>query len=126
MGLNAKQKPLFEILNTFWNLLKPYANVNDAKVYKQIMSDEFGLIFKDRGEKYTDEWWDSTRDLIDYPERYKGTKYVDFAAELTVAFLDYFQFDMKMIRDGNKATYYNFMTYVGRAFLSEWERLRSG
>ena len=124
--MTQEQKTLFEILNTFWNLLKPYIKPEDEKVYKQIMSDEFGLFFKDRGEKYSDEWWDNTRDMIDYPERYKGTKYVDFATELIISFLDYFQYDMKMVRNGDKATYTNFMTFAGKAFISEWERLRGG
>ena len=110
--MTQEQKTLFEILNTFWNLLKPYIKPEDEKVYKQIMSDEFGLFFKDRGEKYSDEWWDNTRDMIDYPERYKGTKYVDFATELIISFLDYFQYDMKMVRNGDKATYTTFMTFA--------------
>lgn len=124
MGMTKEQKPYFELLNTNWTLLKPYADEKDLKAYKQIMSDLTGLMFKDRGERYTDEWWDTTRDMIDYPERYRGTKYVDFATELTIGIIDYFQLDMILEKQNKKTSYYDFMNHVCGAFINEWERVK--
>ena len=58
---------------------------------------------------------------MEYPEKYKGTEYVDFAADLAIALLDYWKFD----ENNKNTTYFNFMTYVGEAFVNEWERLRN-
>lgn len=118
--MTKEQKPLFEILNTFWNLMKPYANKEDEKAYKKIMSDMFNMLVKDRGEKFTDEWYKSTVEFVDYPEKYKGTKYVEFAAELAVAITDYWTFE----HHKGKASYHDFSTYVSKAFIDEWERIR--
>lgn len=109
------KNPYFEILNNFWTLIKPYANADDAEAYKKIMSDEYRMLTKDRGEKYTDSWWKSTRELVDYPEKFRHTKYCDFAAELAIAIMEYWQ---------RGKTYLDFMNLVGEAFLKEWERLR--
>ena len=121
MELTEEQKPLFEILNNFWNLLKPYVKDDEKqKTYKKIMSDIFKMIVKDRGKKYTDEWWESTKEVWDYPEKYKKTEYVDFAADLAVSLMDYWQYASK-----GKTSNYDFSTYISRAFISEWERLRT-
>lgn len=117
--MTKEQKPFFEILNNFWNLLKPYVNQDDEKTYKKIMSDVFKLFVRDRGDQYTDEWWDTTRDIIDYPDRYNKTKYVDFASDLVIAILDYWQYASK-----KKVKNSDFMIYVGKAFVGEWERIR--
>lgn len=112
-------KPYFEILNNFWTLIKPYTSKEDEEAYKKIMTDNFKMFTKDRGEKYTDEWWVSIKDVTDYPDKYKGTRYVEFAAELAIAICDYWQQD-----SFKKADYYDFLTHVGKAFLNEWERIR--
>lgn len=123
--MTREQKPYFEILNNFWNLLKPYVEKEeDVEAYKKIMSDEFRLIFKDRGEMYSEGWWNTTRDIIDYPDKYKKTKYVEFCAEFSMSIMDYWQFDERNRRNGITSTYYDFMTYAGRAFVNEWERIR--
>lgn len=114
------KNPYFEILNNFWTLLKPYANADDAEAYKKIMSDEYRLLTKDRGEKFTDAWWNSTRDIIDYPEKFRHTRYSDFAAELSIAIIDYWQEEQR----GREKPYLIFMRFVGEAFIKEWERMR--
>lgn len=119
--MTNEQKPYFEILNNSWNLLKPYVSPEDEKTYKKIMSDNFMMLVKDRGEKFTDEWYKSAAEMVDYPEKYKGTKYVDFAAELAIAISDYWTFEHRK----GKATYYDFSSYIAKAFISEWERLRN-
>lgn len=116
--MTKEDQAYFEIFNNCWSLLKPY--VSDPKTYKLIMSDIFNMMIKDRGEKYTDEWWKSISEVIDYPEKYKRTKYVEFAADLAIAMCDYWQHD-----ESHKATYYDFMTYISRAFINEWGRLRA-
>lgn len=120
-GMDRKDKPYFEILNTFWVLLKPYADKEDEKAYKKIMSDNFFMLTKDRGKKFTDAWWDSTQDVVNYPDKYKGTKYLEFATDLAIAFLDYWQKESR-----EETTHFDYMTYVGRAFINEWERVRNG
>lgn len=112
-------KSLFEIFNNMWLLVKPY--VEDEKPYKKIMSDIFYLTARDRGDKYTEKWWDSTRDLWDYPERYKGTEYVEFATNIVISLMNYWQYASR-----NKATHYDFMVHIGKAFVNEWERLKNG
>ena len=116
--MTKEQKPLFEILNTFWNLLKPYAK--DEKTYKTIMSDNFKMLVKDRGEKFTDEWYKSTVEIVDYPEKYKGTEYVEFAAELAIAICDYWSFEHRK----GKLSYQEFSNYISKPFINEWGRLR--
>lgn len=118
--MTNEEKPFFEILNNFWSLLKPYVNQDDEKTYKKIMSDVFKLLVKDRGEPYTEEWWDSTKDMINYPDKYKKTKFVDFATDLVISIFDYWQHASK--KQVNKC---DFMIYVGKAFVYEWERLRN-
>ena len=120
--MTKENKPLFEILNNLWLLVKPY--VKDEKPYKQIMTDTFNMMVKDRGERYTDEWWKSVVDTLNYPEKYKGTEYVEFAADLAMAINYFWQFDEKMVRKGEKASYHDFMNYVSKAFINEWGKLR--
>lgn len=115
--MNEENKPYFEIFNNFWSLLKPYAK--DEKAYKKIMGDIFKMFVKDRGKEYTEEWWESTDDIVEYPERYKGTCYVEFAADLAISICDYWQY-----ASTNKATSYDFMRFIGSAFIAEWERIR--
>lgn len=119
MELTSENKAAFEIFNNFWLLLKPYANDEETKSYKKIMSDIFKLFIKERGNKYTDDWWDTTKDIIDYPDRYNKTKYVDFASDLVIAILDYWQYASK-----NPVNKCDFMIHVGKAFVYEWERIR--
>ena len=79
--MTEEWKCYFEIINTFWNLLTPHVNSEDEKAYKRIMTDNFNMLVKDRGGKFTDEWYRSTQELVVYPEKYKNTKYAEFAAE---------------------------------------------
>jgi len=122
--MTKEQKALFEILNTFWNLLKPYVNSEDEKAYKKIMTDNFRMLVKDRGEKFTDDWYKSTEELVNYPEKYKGTKFVEFAAELAIAITDYWTFEYRKITEHQTATFYDFSEYISKAFINEWGRLR--
>ena len=122
--MTKEQRPLFEILNTFWVLLKPYVKEDDVKTYKKIMSDNFNMITKDRGTKFTDEWYKSISELVDYPEQYRNTKYVEFAAELAIAITDFWTFEYRKVTECKTATYYDFSTYISKAFINEWERLR--
>ena len=85
------------------------------------MSDSFKMFVKDRGQKFTDEWYRSTVELVDYPEKYKGTKYVEFAAELAIAITDFWTFE----RHEGEVSYYDFSNFISRAFINEWERIRS-
>lgn len=122
--MTKEQKPLFEILNTFWVLLKPYVKEEDVKTYKTIMSDNFKMLTKDRGEKFTDDWYKSTVEIIDYPEKYRNTKFVEFAAELAMAITDFWTFEYRKTTENHIATYYDFSTYISKAFINEWQRLR--
>lgn len=122
--MKKEHKPLFEILNTFWVLLKPYVSEEDAKTYKKIMSDNFTMLIKDRGEKFSDDWYKSAAEMVDYPEKYRNTKYVDFAAELACAISDFWTFEYRKTRTHETVTYYDFSTYISKAFINEWERLR--
>lgn len=118
--MTKEQKPLFEILNTFWVLLKPYVKKEDENTYKSIMSDNFLMLIKDRGEKFTDVWYQSAVEIVNYPEKYKGTKYVDFAAELAIAITDYWTFE----HHNGHASHYDFSIHVSKVFINEWERIR--
>ena len=122
--MTKEQKPYFEIMNTFWNILKPYAIKEDEQTYKKIMSDFFNMLIKDRGKKFTEAWYKSTQEFVDYPDRYKNTKYVEFAAELAIAITDYMTFEYKMTHQGERVTYYDFSRYISKAFINEWERIR--
>lgn len=122
--MTKEQKPYFEILNNCWSLVKPYTSEEDSKTYKKIMTDNFNMMVKDRGERYTDDWWAKIVEVVDYPEKYKGTKYVEFAADLAMAFNYFWQLDEKMVRKGEKASYHDFMTCVSKAFINEWGRVR--
>lgn len=124
MGLTKEQEALFEILNTFWNLIKPYVSADDGKVYKKIMSDFFSMLIKDRGEKFTDAWYKSTAEFVNYPDKFKNTKYVDFAADLALSITNYMTFEYKMTQQGKKVSYYDFSRYISEAFINEWERIR--
>ena len=109
--MTKEQKPLFDILNTFWNLLKPYTKEDDEKTYKRIMSDMFKMLIKDRGEKFTDDWYKSTMEIINYPDNYKGTKFVEFAAELAMAICGYWTFEYRKMTEDSKPTYQDFTAY---------------
>ena len=121
--MTKEKKPYFELLNNFWTLLKPYANEQDEKAYKKIMSDNFLMLTKDRGEMFTDDWYESTMEIINYPDNYKGTKFVEFAAELAIAITDYWTFVYRKRTDNKEPTYQDFVNYVSRAFINEWERI---
>lgn len=119
--MTKEQKPLFEILNTFWNLLKPYADAEDEKAYKKIMTDNFTMLVKDRGVKFSDEWYESVSEFVNYPDKYKNTKYVEFAADLAIAITDYWSWE----HHKGSADHYDFLVYVSKAFINEWERVRA-
>lgn len=118
--MTEEWKSYFEIINTFWNLLKPHVNSEDENAYKKIMTDNFNMLVKDRGRKFTEEWYRSTQELVVYPEKYKNTKYAEFAAELAIGITDYWTFE----HHKGKVGYYDFSTYISKAFIAEWERLR--
>ena len=122
--MTKEQKPYFELLNNFWTLLKPYASKEDEKAYKKIMSDNFLMLTKDRGDMYTDDWYDSTMEIINYPDNYKGTKFVEFAAELAIAITDYWTFEFRKMKESKVPTYQDFVNYVSKAFINEWERIK--
>lgn len=122
--MKKEHKPLFEIINTFWVLLKPYAKGDDEKSYKKIMSDMFNMLIKDRGDKFTDDWYKSTKEIIDYPDNFKGTAYCEFATELAMAMLDYWTCEYRQTANGKAVTYHDFAQYISRPFINEWEKKR--
>lgn len=123
--MTKEQKPYFELLNNFWSLLKPYVSEEDEKTYKKIMTDNFKMLIKDRGEKFTDDWYKSTAEIINYPDAYKGTKFVEFAAELAIAITDYWTFEYRKMSESKTPTHQDFANYVSKAFINEWERIRN-
>lgn len=118
--MTEEQKGYFEIINTFWNLIKPYVDSEDEKAYKKIMTDNFKMLVKDRGKKFTDEWYKSTDELVVYPEKFKNTKYAEFAAEMSIAITDYWTYE----HHKGKADHYDFSSYISKAFIKEWEKVR--
>lgn len=123
--MTKEQNEKFEKLNDCWVLIKPYVKDRE-KEYKIIMSDYFKMFFLKRpGEKFSDEWWDSTTDIINYPEKLKGDQELcTFAAELSVSLLDYFRQE-QMISNSylKEMTLDDFTAYIGRAFIKAGKEL---
>ena len=121
--MKAKYKSEFELINnSLWLLLKPY--VEDDKLYKKIMSEVFNIyIEKDQDKnKFSDEWFDSLRDLYNVPEKYKTNQGIcGFGADLADDFYDWLKWQYKS--DGNIKDFYRI---ISNSFLNEWERLRNG
>lgn len=123
--MTKELKDKFEIMNTLWNLIKPYASQEDEKTYKTIMSDEFKFMAATKGEIHSDEWWESRKGFCDYPEKYRETKFVDFATELCCGIDDYWLYCCHCNKNGKEVTDYDFMAKIGKAFVNEWEKIRS-
>ena len=96
--MTAEQQTKFNILNEAWATLEPHIKVKD--VYKKIMSDLFKMFFKKRGEQFTDEWWQNAgNEFLDYPKKYWGTPYYNFAEELSMGFLNFWEYCAKLKSD---------------------------
>lgn len=123
MKMKPRHKSEFELINnSLWLLLKPY--VQDEAIYKKIMSEIFNTyVSKDMAEnKFTDDWFDSLRDLYDVPERFKTNQEVcGFGADLADGFYDWLKWQYKS--DDNIKDFYRI---ISNSFLNEWERLRNG
>lgn len=121
--MNDKYKDQFELINnSLWLLIKPY--IKDDKPYKNIMSELFTtyMSLDQKKNKYSDEWWESTRALYDCPEKFKDNQNLcGFAAELADTFYELFK--LKSRREVNISTYYK---TISRPFLIEWGRLKHG
>lgn len=88
--MTTEQRIKFDELNKAWSILEPH--VKDKDTYRTIMSDLFRMNFKKRGKEYSDEWWkDYVDEFWDYPKRYWDTPYFDFAGELAMGFLNYYE-----------------------------------
>lgn len=122
MKMKLKHKAEFELINnSLWLLLKPY--VHDDAPYKKIMSEIFNTyVSKDMAEnKFSDDWFDSLRDLYDVPERFKTNQEVcGFGADLADCFYEWLNWQYKS-NDNIK----DFYRIISSSFLNEWERLKN-
>ena len=115
--MTDEQQNKFNLLNSAWSLLEPH--VTDKETYRTIMGDMFKLCFKKIPDKFSDPWWDKTIHLFfDYSDRYKGTEYEDFAAELAMGMCDSYEHESKLKRFSQAMFYKD----IERAFVNEWER----
>ena len=113
--MTKDQKDKFELMNSCWTLLKPYVGKQE-KAYKDVMTEYFNILSKDRGQVGIDKWRDSlVKDLIAYPEKLKSNQELcGFAAELSLAIGDYLT--------AQDYSNYAFYKCVGKAFVNTWER----
>ncbi len=122
MKMKLKHKAEFELINnSLWLLLKPY--VHDDAPFKKIMSEIFNTyVSKDMAEnKFSDDWFDSLRDLYDVPERFKTNQEVcGFGADLADGFYEWLNWQYKA-NDNIK----QFYRIISESFLNEWERLKN-
>ena len=121
--MKQRHKSEFELINnSLWLLLKPY--VQDEKLYKKVMSEIFNIyISKDTAkDKFSDDWFDSLRDLYEVPEKYKKNQDIcGFGEDLADGFYDWFCWQHKENENINE-----FYRIISNSFLNEWERLRDG
>lgn len=119
--MTEKHKAQFELLNnSLWVLLKQY--VKDDKPYKAIMSELFLLYVKKDTDKnkFTDEWWESLRDIYDCVDKYKVNQEVcGFGAEMALCLQQYFELEAR-----KAASLLDFYKEISPAFIGEWERLK--
>lgn len=120
--MELKHETEFELINnSLWLLLKNY--VKDVEIYKHVMSDLFMIyIKKDLAEnKFSEEWKDSLIDLFNVPEKYrKSQDACGFGCELAECFQRYLEY-----QEHHKCGYEDFYRFLSKAYLIEWERLRS-
>lgn len=120
--MTDKQRGHFELINeSVWLLLKKY--VKDDEIYKQIMKDVFRLYvkFDNADNKLSDTWWEEViQKFKDYPEKYKDTELKDFAADFGIGICDYWEIEKK-----RTPTYTDFYKCICKAFVNEWERLKT-
>lgn len=120
--MTDKQKNQFDLINnSLWLLVKGY--VTDDKPYKSIMSETFRLFmtYDVEKNKFSDEWWEEvTKKFMDYPQLYKDTKLKDFAGDLGIGFCNYWEREKKKPVD-----YVDFYNCISKAFIREWERLKT-
>ena len=88
--MTKDQQEKFNTLNEAWAMLEP--RVKDKQTYKDIMGTLFKMFYKKRKDKFTDEWWKEVVDeFLEYPKKYYGTKYFDFAGDLSMGFLNFWE-----------------------------------
>lgn len=107
-----------------WLLLKKY--IKDDKPYKEIMKELFKVfVEKDKAEdKFSDSWWESTVDLYNIPEKYKGQDICGFGADLAEGFYQYFLNEERQKLEDTEE-HLEFYRFISEAFLREWWRLRN-
>lgn len=118
--MTATQQNIFNLLNTAWSILEPHVKTTEDKdQYKKIMSECFRMYFKKRQDEFSDPWWkEVTEEFLEYPKQYKGTIFYDFAEELSMEFLDYWEHCSKL--NESDAIFYN---CIQKAFIEEWIRI---
>lgn len=119
--MDAKYKDQFEMLNnSLWLLIKGY--LEDIEPYKAAMSELFKLYIEcDKApKKFSDEWWNGSRKIIDCPDRYKGKQVCEFTAEMAIAFCNLFEYESKH----GKVSSLEYYRILSEPFINEWERLR--
>lgn len=93
--MTEEQQTKFNILNNAWSELEPH--VKDKKTYREIMSSLFKMYYKKRQAEFFDEWWREVVDeFIEFPKQYWETPYFDFAGELSMGFLNFWEHKKKL------------------------------
>lgn len=113
--MTKDQQDKFNTLNAAWAELEPH--VDDKAAYKKIMGDLFRMYFKKREAVFSDAWWREVIDeFLEYAKKYEETPYNDFAGELAMGFLNYFEKQYKLTES-------NFEECVKPAFRKELFRI---
>lgn len=93
--MTQDQQTKFDILNNAWSELEPH--VKDKETYREIMSSLFKMYYKKRQAEFSDEWWREVVDeFIEFPKQYWETPYFDFAGELSMGFLNFWENKKKL------------------------------
>ena len=117
--MTEEQQTKFNILNEAWSELKPH--VEDKDTYKAIMGALFKKYCKKRQNQFSDTWWKEVIDeFTDFPNKYWETPYFDFAGELAMGFLNFWEHTYKL----NTEEMYR--QDINIAFEKESERIGKG
>lgn len=93
--MTTDQQTKFDILNNAWSELEPH--VKDKVTYRRIMSSLFRMYYRQRQAEFSDEWWKEVVDeFIEFPKPYWETPYFDFAGELAMGFLNFWENKYKL------------------------------
>lgn len=112
--MTKDQQEKFTVLNEAWTTIEPL--VKDKQPYKDIMGTLFKMFYKKRNNAvFSDEWWQEVVDeFLRFPERYDVTRYFEFAGNLAMGFLNYWEHTSK-----SKAEIEFFKRDVEEAFVKE-------